>query len=128
MEENAVDHRLVLVRDRRDLLGQRENNVKVLDGKEVGVTLVQPLRADQGLTFRAVPIAATVEGNAQVTAGVTLFDVSAESGRAATLDRAHDAMLPTAECARVVLAIAGPGLAKDVRQFEPGGAQRRPQK
>jgi hypothetical protein len=60
MEENAVDHRLVLVRDRRDLLGQRENNVKVLDGKEVGVTLVQPLRADQGLTFRAVPIAVCI--------------------------------------------------------------------
>jgi hypothetical protein len=54
--------------------------------------------------------------------------MSAESGRAATLDRAHDAMLPAAECASVVLAIAGPGLTKDVRQFEPGGAQRRPQK
>ena len=63
-----------------------------------------------------------------MTAGVTPFDMSAESGRAATLDRAHDAMLPAAECASVVLAIAGPGLTKDVRQFEPGGAQRRPQK
>ncbi len=92
------------------------------------MAIIQPLRTHQGLTLRAVPIAATVEGNAQVTTGVTLLHVSAESGGAAALDRAHDAALPATERVSVVLAETGPGLAKDVRQFEPDGTQRPPQK
>ena len=66
-------------------------------------------------------ISATVEGNAQVTAAVTLLDVSAKRSSTATLDGAHDATLRTAECRRMLLAVAGPGLAKDVRHLEPGG-------
>ena len=63
-----------------------------------------------------------------MTAGVTLLDVSAESGGATALDCAHDAALPATKRVSVVLAKAGPGLAKDVRQFEPDGTQRPPQK
>jgi hypothetical protein len=66
-------------------------------------------------------ISATVEGNAQVTAGITLLDVSAKRSSTATLDGAHDATLRTAECRSMLLAVAGPGLAKDVRHLEPGG-------
>ena len=40
---------------------------------------------------------ATVEGDPLMTAGITLLDVSAERGRAATLDRAHDTALTAAE-------------------------------
>jgi hypothetical protein len=85
------------------------------------VAIFQPLRAHQGLTLRAVPISATVEGNALVTAAVTLLDMSAERGGATPLDGAHDAALPTAERISVVLTVAGPGLAKDVCHLEPGG-------
>jgi hypothetical protein len=73
-------------------------------------------------------ISATVEGNAQVTAGITLLDVSAERGGAAALDRAHHATLPATERVSVVLAVAGPGLAKDVRHLEPGGTHGPSQK
>jgi hypothetical protein len=75
-----------------------------------------------------VPISATVEGNALVTAAVTLLDMSAERGRAAPLDRAHDATLPATERVSVMLSVAGPGLAKDVRHLEPGGTHRPSQK
>jgi hypothetical protein len=85
------------------------------------VAIFQPLRAHQGLTLRAVPISAAVEGNALATAAVTLLDMSAERGGATTLDRTHDAALPATERVSVVLAIAGPGLAEDVRHLEPDG-------
>lgn len=63
-----------------------------------------------------------------MAATVTLLDMSAERGCAATLDRAHDAALPTAERISVLLAIVRPGLAKDIRHFEPGGTHHSPQK
>jgi hypothetical protein len=75
-----------------------------------------------------VPISTTVEGDALMSAIVTLLDVTAKRCGAATLDRAHDAALPAAESVSVLLAVARPGLAEDVRHFEPGGAQRPPQK
>jgi hypothetical protein len=75
-----------------------------------------------------MPISTTVERDALVTAGVTLFDVSAERSGSATLNRAHDAALPTAEGISVLLPVVGTRLAKNVRHLEPGGTQRRPQK
>jgi hypothetical protein len=68
-----------------------------------------------------MPIATTVERNALMTATVTLLDVSAERSRATPLDRAHDAALPATERVSVVLAVAGPGLTKDIRHLEPAG-------
>ena len=75
-----------------------------------------------------MPITATVEGDALVATGVTLFDMAAKCCRAATLDRAHDAALTTAERVAVFLAVGGAGPTEDVRQLEPDGTQRRPQK
>jgi len=54
--------------------------------------------------------------------------VTTERGCAATLDRAHDAALPTAEGVSVLLAVGRPGLAEDVRHLEPDGAQGPPQR
>jgi hypothetical protein len=45
VKQDVVDHGLVLVRDRGDLFGQREDHVEVLHGKEVGLAIFQPLRA-----------------------------------------------------------------------------------
>jgi hypothetical protein len=95
--------------------------VEIIHGNEVGVAIFQPLRTDQGLALRTMAISATVEGNALVTAGITLLDMSAERSGTAPLDRAHDAALPATERVSVVLAVTGPGLAKDVRHFEPDG-------
>ena len=95
--------------------------MKVIHGNEIGLAIFQPLRTDQRLTLRAVPIATTVKGNTLVTAGITLLDVPPERGSSTALDGAHDATLPATERVSVVLAVAGPGLAKDVRHLEPGG-------
>ncbi len=128
MKQDVVDHGLVLVRDRRDLLGQREDHVEVLDGNEVGLPIFQPLRAHQRLTLRAVPISTTIERDTLVTTVITLLDVPTECGCSATLYRAHDAALPTTEGINVLLTVDRPGLAEDIRQLKPGGTQRPPQK
>ena len=49
--------------------------------------------------------------------------MAAEHCRAATLDRAHDAALTTAERVAVFLTVGRAGLAEDVRQLEPDGTQ-----
>jgi len=102
--------------------------VEILHGNEVCPSVIQPLRTDQRLTLRAVPIAATIEGDTLVATGITLLDMAPQRRSPATLDRAHDAALTTAERVTVFLAVGRAGLTEDVRQFEPDGTQRQPQK
>jgi hypothetical protein len=75
-----------------------------------------------------MPIAATVEGNPLMTAAITLFYMSAESGSAATLNCAHDTALPTTERLSVLLAVGRANLTEDVCHLEPGGVHYSPQK
>ena len=128
VKQALVEHGLVLVGERGDFPGEREDHVEVVNRDEIGLTIFQPLRAREALALRTVPVAATVVGDALVSAGVALLEVPAERGGAATLDRTHDAALPTTEGIGVLLTVEGPGLAKDVRHLEPGGAQRPPQR
>jgi hypothetical protein len=128
VKQDVVDYGLILIRNRGDGLGQRKDHVEVLNGKEVGLAIFQPLRTDQRLAFRAVPIAATVVGNALMAAVVALLNMAAESGGTATLDRAHDAALSTAEGLSVLLAVGRTGLAKDIRHLKSGGMHQAPQK
>jgi hypothetical protein len=75
-----------------------------------------------------VPVAATVEGNTLMAAAIALLNMTAESGGAATLNRAHHAALPSAERLCVLLAVGRTGLAKDIRHLESGGTHYSPQK
>jgi hypothetical protein len=63
-----------------------------------------------------------------MAAVVALLNMAAESGGTATLDRAHDAALPTAEGLSALLAVGRTGLVKNVRHLEPGGMHHSPQK
>ena len=56
-----------------------------------------------------------------MAAVITLFDMSAESGGAATLDCAHHATLPTTEGLSVMLSVGRTFLAKNIRHLESGG-------
>ena len=47
VKQDVVDHRFILVRDRGDGLGQRKDNVEVLNGQEVGLAIFLPLPAYQ---------------------------------------------------------------------------------
>jgi hypothetical protein len=102
--------------------------MEVFNGKEVGLAIFQPLRTDQGLAFRTVPVAATVVGNALMAAAIALLNMAAKSDSTATLDRAHNAALSTAEGLSVLLAIGSTGLVENIRHLEPGGVHHAPQK
>jgi hypothetical protein len=75
-----------------------------------------------------VPIAATVVGNTLMAAVITLLNMAAESGGAATFDRAHHAALSTAEGLSVLLAVGSTGLVENIRHLEPGGVHHATQK
>jgi hypothetical protein len=92
------------------------------------LAIFQPLCAHERLAFRTVPIAATVVGNALMTAVVALLDMSAKSGGTATLDCAHHATLPTAEGLSVLLSVGKTFLAKNIRHLESGGVHHAAQK
>jgi len=63
VKQDVVDHGFILVGDRGDRLGQRKDHMEVVNGNEVCLAISQPLRTDQRLAFRTVPVAATVESN-----------------------------------------------------------------
>src|SRR5512137_1596155 len=128
VKQDVVDYGLILICNRGDRLGQRKDHMEIFNGKEVGLAIFQPLRTDQRLAFRTVPVAATVVGNALMAATIALLNMAAESGSTATLDRAHDTALPTAEGISVLLAVGSTGLVENIRHLEPGGVHHAPQK
>jgi len=98
---------------------QRKDHVEVLNGIRSAWRSSSHCARTRGLAFRAVPIAATVVGNALMAATIALLNMAAKSGGAATFDRAHDAALPTAEGLRVSLAVGRAGLVKNIRHSSP---------
>ena len=98
---------------------------KYSTGSSSALTILQPLRARQRLALRAVPVAAAVERDALVAAGITLLDMPAQRRGAAALDGAHHAQLRAAEGAGVVATVLRADLAEDLRQLQPGGAHGR---
>jgi hypothetical protein len=70
LEQECVAAALVLERDLRELLGQREDDVEVGDVQEFGLALGEPLGARRGLALGAVAVAAGVVGDVLVAAAV----------------------------------------------------------
>jgi hypothetical protein len=68
LEQDVVDDRLVLQRDRRDRRGHREHHVEVGDRQQFGLPVGQPLRAGQSLALGAMPVAAGIVGDADLVA------------------------------------------------------------
>ena len=89
-EQEVVDGRLVLERDRADCRRQGEDDVVVGNRQEFGLALGEPLARRRALTLRAVPVAAGVVGDAFVRAVLAALDVAAERGAATGLDRGHN--------------------------------------
>ena len=117
-EENALDGPFVLQGDVGDLLRDRNDNVKILGLKKLGLSVFDPLRACQGLAFWTVTIRTRVEPDPLVATAVTHFEMTAQSGGAAHFKRGHDAPLcsryPCAELLTISFAVA----AENIRHFQ----------
>ena len=118
LEQQVVDHRLVLVGDVADRRRQREDDVEVGHGQQLGLPLLHPLARRRPLALRAMPVAAAVVGDDGVGAVLAARDVPAERRRAAALDGAHHLQLGEAHVAAVGVTPSGPVVAEDVRDLQ----------
>ena len=83
LEEGMVQHACIGQRQLGHFPRQGEDDMVIVDRQQRLRFLVQPASAGQGLAFGAVAVAARIVSDPLVATVETLFDVSAESGRAA---------------------------------------------
>ena len=124
-EQQVVDHRLVLVRDRGDLGRQGEDQVEVADRQQIGRARGKPVPCRRALALGAMAVAARVVGDPAVAAIFAALDVPAEGGRAALLDGRHHLELVEAHMPGIGAAPASPMAMKDVSDLQPRWAHRR---
>ena len=113
-EQEIVDDGLVLVADGGDPRRQREHDVEVRNGQQLGLALLHPRERLRALTLGAMPVAATVIGDRRVRTVLTAHDMPAESRRAAALDRRHHLQLAEAHMASIGFTPSGPVVVEDV--------------
>ena len=85
-EQDAVDHGLVVVGDVGDRRRQREDDVIVGHGQQLGLAIGQPFSRCRTLALRAVSIAAGIVGNARECTRLATLDMPAKGRRAAALN------------------------------------------
>ncbi len=124
LEQQIVENPLVLQCQRVELLRSGENQMKVLDGQQVGLALLHPLGPFGLLAFRAMAIPARVVADALLVALRAALDMSAENGSAADLDSLHDPKLQQGQTMPQPELLAKP--AEDVGHFERGPGHDRP--
>jgi hypothetical protein len=118
-EQDVVDDGLVLERDDLDLLGNGEHNVEVGHVEQFRVTVLEPLSPCETLAFRTVSISARVVRHTLMVAIIASFDVPAESGGAATLDRVHGAPPRGRQRAAMLITESRAEVAEHIRHFQP---------
>jgi hypothetical protein len=118
-EQDVVDDSLVLERDHLDLLRHREHNVEVRYVEQFRVTVLEPLGPGETLTLRTVAVAARVVRHTLMTAIIASFDVAAESGGAATLDRVHGAPPRGRQRRAMLITESRAEVAEHIRHLQP---------
>jgi hypothetical protein len=118
LEQQVVDDGLVLVGDIGDGRRQCEHDMIVRHRQQIGLARRQPFLCCRALALRAMPVAARVVRDLAVRALLTTRDMSAESRRAAVLDRRHHLELAEAYMAGIGPAPCRAVAAKDVRDLQ----------
>src|SRR5258705_11711777 len=129
-EENAVDEIFVLVSDGSNLFGNREDDMKIVRRENFGCSFFDPFRTSEGLTFRAMPVAAAIVTGPLVITAVAALEKTAEGCSATHLDRGHDAPLCREDRPAVLFKIGFAVAVENVRRFQlrainsPAGCKR----
>ena len=118
LEQEIVDHGLVLVGDVGDRRRQREHHVIVRHRQQLGLALGEPFLRGGALALRAVPVAAGVVGDGRIGAVLAARDMAAEGRRAAALDRRHHLQLVEADMAGIGLTPCRAMVAEDIRNLQ----------
>src|ERR1700751_296452 len=123
-EHQVVDDRLVLVGDWSDLGRQCEDHVEIADRQQIGLAGCDPIRRRRALTLWAMAVATGVVRDAAVATIFATFDMPAERGRAALLDRRDDLELIQAHMPGIGSTPVGSMAMKDVCDLQPRAAHR----
>src|ERR1700675_3479738 len=127
VEQQAIDHGLVLVGELGDRRREREDHNVVLDGKQIGLTRLEPAPGGTRLALRAVSIAARIVGDLDLLAALAAQDMSTERGATALLDSRHHLELTPAQVSVLSLPPRRPVDAEDLRDLQSRTLhQRRP--
>ena len=120
LEQEIVDHGLVLIRDGADARRQREHDVEVGHLQQLGLARLHPLAGLAALALRTMAIAAAVVGNGGVAARRVRAarNMPAKGRRAAALDRAHHLHLRMGEMAAHGTTPCGTVIAENLRDLQ----------
>ena len=97
LEQQSVEHALVVPGERGDQCRQGEDDIVILDRQQFAAARFEPAARGAGLALRAVAIAARVVGNVDVVTGVAAQRMYAQHRAAALLDVRHDLELAQAQ-------------------------------
>src|SRR5215468_2506284 len=122
LEQEIVDHSLVLVGDGSNPGGQRKHDVKVGDLQQLGLAILHPCKCLTALTLRAMTVATTAIRYDGVSALLILAagDIAAERGSAARFDGGHHFQLCVAHVAAIGMTPSGTEVAEYIRDFQSG--------
>src|SRR3984957_16690094 len=118
-EQDVINDALVLECNLGCRCRQGEDDMVVGHWQQLGLTRLEPVGACQALALRTVSIMAGVVGAADQAAVAALFDVPTKHGRAAGLDRRHDASLDPAEMSAMAATERFAVAAEDIRHPQP---------
>jgi len=113
----AVDDGLVLEGDVGNLFRYCKDDMEVRAVEKLGFALEDPVGAGQRLALGTVTIRAGVVTGPLEAAMITLFEMAAQRGSAAKLDRLHDAEMRTRQ-GPVLLTVGLAVAAEDVGDFQ----------
>ncbi len=121
LEQDVIDHGLVVIGDIADGSRQGEHDMVVLDGQQIGLAGLEPALGGTALAFWTVPVTTGVVSDLGLVTVVAAQHMSAQRGAAAAFNGRHDLELTQAQVTRPGLTPCRPKVAEDIRDF-----QRRP--
>ena len=118
LEQQSVDHRLVVIGDIADRCRQGEHNVVVIHRQQVSLAVLQPAPGGAALALRTMPVAAGVVGDLDLRAVFTAQHVTTERGTAAALNGRHHLELVETDVSSLGTTPRRTLVAEDVRDLQ----------
>ena len=113
-EEQIVDDLLVLQREPRELVRQREDHMVVADGQKLLLPFGEPLVARMGQALRTVPIATRVVRDGAMGTARAAIEMATQRGRAAACEGTEHAVVLRGQPGPVRLDEAIPVFSNDI--------------
>jgi len=124
VEQDGIDHGLVVEGDPGDVGRHGEDDVEVRHRQQIGLTVGEPAVARRALALWTMPVAAGIIGDASMVAIFAGLDMTAEGGGPAQLDRGHDAALHATEMTGLGNAIGRAMAPENIRHLQSGTHRR----